>query len=218
MGRGVLTIVAALLLFFGSTAGATTFVAEVIDEDGHPVVNAVVALASASAATPPPASRLPNEKTIDQRNETFIPLVTIVPKGGRVLFSNNDQTTHQVYSFSAVKRFEITIARGETSAPILFDNQGVAALGCNIHDHMIAYVYVADSPWTALTGADGHAVFNDIPRGAFEARLWHPQFPGGRPAPGGRVDISSDDLRLVLKVKLVTAPPGRMAHSHAGTY
>ncbi len=218
MGRGIFTIVAALLLLFGGNAFATNFTAEVVDQDGHAVANAVVALVSMSAALPAVSSRLANEKTIDQRNETFIPLVTIVPKGGRVLFANNDQTTHQVYSFSAVKRFEITLARGEISPPIAFDTAGVAALGCNIHDHMIAYVYVADSPWAAITGADGRAVFNDVPRGAYQAQLWHPRFPPGRPVPGVRVDIANDDARLVLTVKLISAPIGRMAHSHAGSY
>jgi plastocyanin len=206
------------LLLFSSSACATTLTAEVVDQDGHPVTNAVVSLASASGSMPAASSRLANEKTIDQRNETFLPLVTIVPKGGRVLFANHDQTTHQVYSFSAVKRFEITLARGETSPPFVFDTAGVAALGCNIHDHMIAYVYVADSPWTALTGADGRAVFNDMPRGAFQAQLWHPQFPQGRAAPSVRADIGNEDARLVLTVKLGSAPVGRMAHSHGGIY
>jgi plastocyanin len=167
---------------------------------------------------PSPSSKLPNEKTIDQRNETFIPLVTILPKGGHVLFANNDQTTHQVYSFSAVKQFEITLGRGERSPPIGFDATGVAALGCNIHDHMIAYVYVAESPWTALTGANGQAVFSDVPRGGYQARLWHPQFPPGRSVPGVRVDITGEDARLVLTVKLASAPMSRMAHSHSGSY
>ncbi len=218
MGRGFFTIVAALLLIFGGNASASTLTAQVIDQDGHPVANAVVALVSISGAMPAPSSRLANEKTIDQRNETFIPLVTIVPRGGRVLFTNNDQTTHQMYSFSPVKRFEITLARGETSSPVGFDAIGVAALGCNIHDHMIAYVYVAESPWTALTGADGRAVFVDVPRGGYQAQMWHPQYPAGRSAPGVRVDVSGDDARLTLTVKLASSPMARMAHSHAGSY
>jgi hypothetical protein len=218
MGRGIFLTVAALLLCFCSKALAANFTAEVVDQDGHPVANAVVALVSISGAMPQPSSRLAIEKTIDQRNETFIPLVTVVPKSGRVLFANNDQTTHQVYSFSAVKRFEITLARGEISPPIAFDTSGVAALGCNIHDHMIAYVYVADSPWTVLTGSDGRVRFTDVPRGGYQAQVWHPQFPAGRTAPGVRVDISDDEARLVLTVKLITAPAIRMAHSHAGSY
>src|SRR5215467_8058576 len=145
MGRGSSALAMVLLLVMYKPAAATTFTAVISDQDGKPVANAVVSLLTESGnGMPAPGSRLPTEKTIDQRNETFLPLVTIVPKGGRVVFANNDQTTHQVYSFSAVKRFEITLARGETSPPFVFDTAGVAALGCNIHDHMIAYVYVAD--------------------------------------------------------------------------
>ena len=217
MGRGISAIVAGMLLVFGSNAYAANLTAEVSDQDGHPVANAIVTLVSASGTMPNPASKLANEKTIDQRNETFIPLVTVVPKGGRVLFANNDQTTHQVYSFSNVKRFELTLARSETSSPVSFDNAGVAALGCNIHDHMIAYVYVAESPWTALTNAEGRVVLADVPRGNYQAQVWHPQFPPGRPAQGVRVDVNGEESRLSLTIKLIPAPT-RMAHSHAGSY
>ena len=88
---------------------------------------------------------------IDQRNETFLPLVTIVRKGGQVIFTNNDTTMHQVYSFSPIKQFDFEIDEGRHSEPVVFDKPGVASIGCNIHDHMITYVYVADTP---VGGAD----------------------------------------------------------------
>src|SRR4051794_30301267 len=119
MGRRLLPLALGVLLASGRVALATNFTGEVIDQDGHPVPNAVVTLVPDTKATMPAAStRLPPDKTIDQRDETFLPLVTILPKGGHLTFSNNDQTTHQVYSFSAAKQFEITLARGEKSQPI----------------------------------------------------------------------------------------------------
>src|SRR5690242_2650794 len=143
MGRGSLSLAMVVLLASTHAANATTLTAEILDQDGRPVSNAVVTLVPDSKSSmPAAATRLTGEKTIDQRNETFLPLVTIVPKGGHIAFANNDQTTHQVYSFSAAKQFEITLARGEKSPPIAFDNAGIAALGCNIHDHMIAYAFV----------------------------------------------------------------------------
>src|SRR5882672_6571714 len=106
MGRGILSLATVVLLASREAAVATNFTAEVVDQDGHPVANAVVTLIpDAKNSMPPASTRLVTEKTIDQRNETFLPLVTIVPKGGHISFSNNDQTTHQVYSFSAVKQF-----------------------------------------------------------------------------------------------------------------
>src|SRR6266446_7765247 len=138
MGRGYSAIIPALWLALCLPAAATTFTAEISDQDGKPVVNAVVSLVPDPKATIPAAStRLAIAKTIDQRNETFLPLVTIIPKNGRIVFANNDQTTHQVYSFSAVKQFEMTLNRGQTSPPLAFDKLGVAALGCNIHAEFV---------------------------------------------------------------------------------
>jgi plastocyanin len=175
MGRGSSTSVLVILLVAAcQTAAATTFTAEIADQDGKPVMNAVVSLVPDPKGGMPSAStHLATEKVIDQRRETFLPLVTIIPRNGRVVFANSDATTHQVYSFSPVKQFEITLARDTFSPPIVFPGPGVAALGCNIHDNMIAYVFVADSPWTALTGADGRAVIDDVPPGNYQAQVWH---------------------------------------------
>jgi plastocyanin len=217
MGRGAIPFLGALLFVALGPAAATTFSAQVSDQDGHPVANAVVMLIpDAKASMPAAATRLAGEKIIDQRNETFIPLVTIVPRGGHIAFANNDSTTHQVYSFSAAKQFEMTLKRGEKSAPLSFDNTGVAALGCNIHDHMIAYAFVAESPWTALTGADGRAVITDAPPGNYQAQVWHPKFPPGRAPPSLPATLSGDTTQLSATIKLLPAPT--MSHGHAGSY
>jgi len=217
MGRGILSLAIALLFASSEGAVATNFTADVVDQDGRPVGNAVVMLIPDPKAPMPAAStRLTADKTIDQRNETFLPLVTVVPKGGHIIFSNNDETTHQVYSFSAAKQFEITLARGEKSQPIAFDTAGVAALGCNIHDHMIAYAFVADSPWTALTGADGRAMIADVPAGNYQAQVWHPKFPPGRAPPNARATLSGDAAQLTIPVRLLSSAPA--SRSHAGSY
>jgi plastocyanin len=217
MGRGTLSLALAALVASAQAAVATTLTAEVVDQDGRPVVNAVVTLIPDSKGSmPAAASRLAAEKTIDQRNETFLPMVTIVPKGGHIVFSNNDQTTHQVYSFSAAKQFEITLTRGEKSQPIAFDNAGIAALGCNIHDHMIAYAFVAESPWTALTGAEGRVTLQDMPAGNYEAVVWHPKFPPGREPPKLKTSLTGDTARLSLTVRLISSAP--TSRSHAGSY
>ena len=215
MGTRIIPCAGTLLFAVCGSAAATTLTAEVNDQDGRPVANAVIVLVADSKA-PMPASRLAAEKTIDQRSETFIPLVTIVPKGGHIIFANNDQTTHQVYSFSSVKQFEITLARGEKSPPIAFDNSGVAALGCNIHDHMIAYAFVADSPWTVLTGADGRGTIAEVPPGNYEAQVWHPKLPPGRAIPSLKASLSGDTTRLTVNIKLLSA--STMSHGHGGNY
>ena len=217
MGRRVSTgALVILLVAAGQTARATTFSAEISDQDGKPVQNAVVSLVPDPKTTMPGAStHLPIEKTIDQRLETFLPIVTIVPRNGRVIFTNGDPTTHQVYSFSPVKQFEITLARDTSSPPIAFPNAGVAALGCNIHDNMIAYVFVADSPWTGLTGPDGRVVIEDVPPGNYQAQVWHYRYPPRRDLPSARVAVASDTTRWTANIRVLTRSTAR---SHAGSY
>jgi plastocyanin len=216
MGRGYSSVLVILLVAVCETAAATTFTAEITDQDGKPVANAVVSLVRDPKSGMPGAStRLSNEQRIDQRLETFIPIVTIVPRNGRVVFANSDPTTHQVYSFSPVKQFEITLARDTSSPPIVFQTAGVAALGCNIHDHMIAYVFVADSPWTALTGADGRVVIEDVPPGSYQAQVWHYRYPPRRELPSARIAVSTDTTRWAANIRVLTKTGSR---SHAGSY
>src|SRR5262245_60050136 len=215
MGRGALAA-AMLLVAVGNTAAATTFTAEITDQDGKPVQNAVVSLVpDVKTGMPAASTRLPNDKVIDQRFETFVPIVTIVPRSGRVVFANSDPTTHQVYSFSAAKQFEITLARDTSSPPIAFPNAGIAALGCNIHDNMIAYVFVADSPWTGMTGADGHVVIEDVPPGNYQAQVWHYRYPPRRELPSAQVAVATDTTRWTATIRVLASSGAR---SHKGSY
>ena len=215
MGRRAVGV-AILLVAVCNTAAATTFTAEITDQDGKPVQNAVVSLVADFRTTIPSAStRLPNDKVIDQRFETFVPLVTIVPRNGHVVFANSDPTTHQVYSFSPAKQFEITLARDTSSPPITFSNAGVAALGCNIHDNMIAYVFVADSPWTGLTGADGRVVIDDVPPGNYQAQVWHYRYPPRRELPSAQIAVATDTTRWTATIRVLASTGTR---SHKGSY
>ena len=131
-----------LLLAAAAAARAGTLEIDIADSHGAPAANPVVALVPVGNIDAS-NSRLPTEAIIDQRKETFIPLVTLVRQGGHVIFTNHDTTMHQVYSFSPIKQFEFEIDQGHRSEPVVFDKPGVASIGCYIHDHVISYVYVA---------------------------------------------------------------------------
>lgn len=216
MGRGFGTISTAVLFLVYGPAAATTFAAQIVDLDGKSAPNAVVILTPEGRNMPAPGTRLESERVIDQRNETFIPLVTIVPRSGHIIFANNDKTKHQVYSFSSIKQFEITLVQGEKSPPFVFDKAGIATLGCNIHDHMIAYVVVTDSPWTAMTDTDGRAEIADVPSGNYEVQVWHPQLPPGSSPSSDHLVLSGETTSYTAKLKLLSPPP--MGHMHMAHY
>lgn len=159
----------ALLSFAALRCFAATLEITVNDARGAPVADAVISV----SPRPGPAPVRKRDAAIEQRDKAFVPLVTVVQTGTAVQFPNRDPIRHHVYSFSPAKSFELKLYAGTPVAPVVFDKAGEVVLGCNIHDHMIAYVYVVDTPWFAKTGADGKARVEGLPPGDYEMQLAH---------------------------------------------
>jgi plastocyanin len=200
-----------------ASANAASVTVDVTDSGGAPAANAVVSL---SPDSPPaaPASHVAEKGIIDQRHETFLPLVLVVRKGGGVTFTNNDVTTHQVYSFSTIKQFQFEIGRGEVSKPVVFETPGVAAIGCNIHDNMVAFVYVADAPFAAVTDSSGRADFSEVPEGAYRANVWHPRLRIGRQPSPQIVTVRGTGAKLSFTVALGAGAMPGMGRMHKSDY
>jgi len=163
----------ALLVQAGGPSTAATLTVTV-DDGSAPVVDAVVSLHSAAAVVAASAG----EADLDQRDNQFTPQVLPITAGTRVRFPNSDRVRHHVYSFSPIKRFELPLYSGSPATPVQFDQAGVATLGCNIHDWMIAHVVVLDTPWFGKTGADGQTRI-EAPAGDYRLRVWHQRLPTG---------------------------------------
>lgn len=137
----------------------------VTDQHGKPVPDALVY----APGVPAPAA---GTATIEQQDLEFRPRFTAVPVGTTIRFPNLDRSRHHVYSFSPAKVFELKLYRGEAADPVRFDEPGIVTLGCNVHDWMIAWVYVVDSGAWRTTGADGVATVAVGDDAALE--VWHP--------------------------------------------
>ncbi len=148
---------------------AATLEISVTDARGAPVEDAVVWAMPKTG----PAPLRKRDAAIAQRDKAFVPLVSVIQTGTAVQFPNQDPIRHHVYSFSPPKTFELKLYAGTPAAPVLFDKPGEVLLGCNIHDHMIAYVYVVDTPWFAKTGKDGEAKIEGLPAGDYDVQLAH---------------------------------------------
>ncbi|QFU76264.1 methylamine utilization protein [Halioglobus maricola] len=108
-----------------------------------------------------------------QENRQFRPYILATQVGAPVHFPNRDPIAHHVYSFSQTKTFELPLYREDTPEPIIFNEPGVVPLGCNIHDWMLGYIVVVDTPfYTQMTGAE--AVLKNLPPGEYEIAVWHP--------------------------------------------
>ncbi|RYF94326.1 MAG: methylamine utilization protein [Caulobacteraceae bacterium] len=162
-----------LLVLAPVQAWAGDLAVTVRDSAGKPVANAVVTVYPASGIPKGPI-RFAWPLTVAQQNIQFDPFVLVAPVGASVSFPNRDKVQHHVYSFSAGNKFELKLFGKDESRSVAFKAVGVAAIGCNIHDQMVGYVKVVDTPFAIKTGADGVASLRGLPAGQVTIRVWHP--------------------------------------------
>ena len=181
------TVLTALALTLGNWAAAGSLSVSVVDKDGKAVMDAVVVVTPANKSVLP-KKPLSAQVTIAQEKMQFIPAVSLVPVGAKIQFINNDPWDHHVRSspagmgqFNATNAgFELRLegkTEGRPAKPteISIDKAGVLGstlLGCFIHGSMRGYVYASESPWAVKTGADGLAIFEDLPDGVAQIKVW----------------------------------------------
>jgi plastocyanin len=198
--------VALASLALASYARAATLEIEVVDELGQPVQRVAVYATAAEGRATPLRSAV---AVMDQQNHRFVPHVLVVQKGTAVEFPNHDDVSHHVYSFSPAKTFELPLYKGQVYSPVVFDEAGVVVLGCNIHDGMLGYIRVLDTPYFALTNDEGVARIDDVPNGDYLLEAWTPRvrpagLPAAQPLQVGASVVVSATVRLT----------GRLAPDH----
>ncbi|MFM0325314.1 methylamine utilization protein [Caballeronia glebae] len=159
------------LLAFGATlAHAASVRVQVLDQAGAPVPDAIVYALPVNGKLP---ATKPAGAVIDQIKRRFVPMVSVVQTGASVTFPNKDNIEHDVYSFSPPKRFELNLYHGVPANPVVFDKPGLVVMGCNIHDAMVAYLLIVDTPWFAKSDASGAATIENLPADAYKVIAWH---------------------------------------------
>jgi len=184
------------MALFCVPAGAARVDVQVQDAAGQPLAGAVAYVESAAARA---AARPVAGAEVAQVDKQFTPRVSVVTTGSLVSFPNRDKVRHHVFSFSKAKPFEIKLYTGTPANPVLFDKPGIVVLGCNIHDTMVAWVLVLDTPWSTQTNALGQARLPEVPAGTHQLLVWHPDLPPGTP-PVAQPLVLSGDTSVVVRL------------------
>jgi plastocyanin len=175
----------------------------VVNQVGAPLENAVVFLKSDALIS---QARSFHGVEMAQRDREFVPGLRIVTRGSSVEFPNQDDVRHHVYSFSPAKTFELKLYIGKPKAPVVFDQEGIVELGCNIHDTMIGWILVTDTPVYAKTDAQGEVVFSDQVKDDYEIAVWHRSFPYGEPYQTHAFRLSEDDAAHAVTLSVGGEP------------
>lgn len=200
----LLCLIVLSCIIFPADALPATLNIHVRDAAGNQVKDAVVYTNALDAGRPQSGETL--TAIMDQQNKEFIPYVLPVLLGTAVHFPNKDDIRHHVYSLSPAKKFELPLYKGRFASPVIFDKPGVVVLGCNIHDWMIAYIFVLKTPYFATTGENGGAEIHNLPPGLYEVLVWHPQIQDFTEATVSRISLSqNEEVKIDFNIKLKTA-------------
>ncbi len=172
----------------------------VLTELNMPVGNVVVYLTPKNLKQ----SNTSNEIDImDQVNTQFLPHILVIQKGTQVRFPNSDSIKHHVYSFSPAKTFELQLYKGLHAAPLLFPKFGSVELGCNIHDWMLGYIFVVDTPYFGKTDIKGNLTL-DLPDGEYQLDVWHSRIQDKLSSLSRQLTLPGEsEIKIILKSPLL---------------
>jgi plastocyanin len=208
--RAILGLLLAVL--WSGLAQAADLTVVVKTPAGKPASDVVVTLEPAAGVGTRPI-RFDWPYRMAQKDMLFDPFILIVPVGATVAFPNLDTVRHHVYSFSAPHPFEIKLYGRDQSRSVQFDKPGLIAVGCNIHDQMVAFIRVVSTPFAAKTSESGVVELAGAPAGQATLRIWHPYLRG----PGNEVTRkivlpAAGSASQTVVVQLVT--PQKRSHGY----
>ncbi len=145
---------------------------EIVARGGILAPNPPLAIVYLAGPFPRPAHTPPAQMA--QRDLEFVPALLAVQAGTRVEFPNQDDTYHNIFSYSSAKRFDLGRYRSdERPIPsVLFDTTGLITLHCDIHEHMRALILVLDTPYFTITDAEGNFRLEHLPPGRHVLKAW----------------------------------------------
>ena len=113
-------------------------------------------------------------KEVAQKDLTFIPALLPIEAGTKVEFPNLDDTYHNIFSYSPVKRFDLGRYRPEERPipSVMFDKPGLVILRCDIHEHMRGLILVLNTPYFVMSDTAGRFRLDKLPGGRYTLKAW----------------------------------------------
>jgi plastocyanin len=156
-----------------------------------------------------PDAGAPKSKPGDYRIYThlraFDPPSLVIPIGSRIIFPNQDDILHNVFSATPGSEFDLGTYAEDERAAYTFKKAGVVTINCNVHQDMQANVLVVATPYFANADAQGDFRLANLPAGSGKLTLWHPRAQS-------QTLVVTVPLREPLTLQLALTRPAVSAH------
>jgi plastocyanin len=120
----------------------------------------------------PKGAAKPQTKAMDQKSMAFIPHLMVVTVGDTVEFLNHDNVVHNVYSPDN-EGYNLGSFKQEEKAKYTFAQEGAYTQLCSLHPEMLAWIFVAPTPFAAAVDKKGNYTLSNVPPGTYQLAIWN---------------------------------------------
>lgn len=114
-----------------------------------------------------------NTPEIVNKDCRFHPRVQVIPAGMKLAIVNSDPVLHNTHGFLIKTTvFNVAMPKSGMRVERPLQKPGVVRVECDAHGWMLAWIYVADNPYYAVTGKDGTFTIGDVPPGNHTLVVW----------------------------------------------
>jgi plastocyanin len=114
------------------------------------------------------------EAVLDQVKCEYVPHVLVIPIGATVKIENSDGILHNVHTFSEKNTpFNRAQPKYQKEISEKFTKPEVISVRCDVHGWMSGWIVVSESPFFAVTSADGSFEMDNVPVGKYTLEVWH---------------------------------------------
>lgn len=100
--------------------------------------------------------------SIEQKGRKFVPELVAITKDEKVSFPNHDPLTHNVFSTSQTRVFNLGEFKFNETKDINFPHPGVVDIYCNIHSEMAATIIVLPNRRHVSANKDGSFAIDGV--------------------------------------------------------
>jgi len=162
------------------------------------IKNAVVSIAVKDARVKVPEKPI----ALDQVACVFEPHVILIPVGATVEFLNSDTISHNVRTLARKHEgINKTVAPGGKETQVLDQGADKIEVKCDFHPWMNAWLFVSDTPYVAVTDADGKFEIPDLEPGEYKLTLWHERLPRVEATVTVKADGASEPVTVKMAEK-----------------